>query len=149
MSIVVDVQYACDIPSVPSKEQILGWAERTLTDIKTDAELTVRVVDVEEGTELNERWRESTGPTNVLSFPAEGLEKIAPELLGDIVICAPVIENEAKQQGKPLEAHWAHMIIHGILHLLGYDHIDKQDADRMELLETRILNSIGYKNPYI
>ena len=149
MPIVVDVQYACDASSIPDEKQISHWAKTALKNIKSDAEFTVRIVDTEEGTELNEHWREAKGPTNVLSFPASGLEEISPDLLGDIVICAPVVEAEAKTQGKTRNAHWAHMIVHGILHLLGYDHIDTGDADKMEALEIEILNTIGYENPYI
>ena len=149
MTIRVDVQYIYEGASIPTRKQIKAWAEAALQDLRKNAEFTVRIVDRQEGTELNERWRQATGPTNVLSFPAEGLEEIAPELLGDIVICAPVIEDEAQQQGKTLDAHWAHMIVHGILHLLSYDHIKKQDAKIMESLEIKILEKIGYKNPYV
>ena len=149
MAIRVDVQYMCESPSLPGKKQIKTWAEAALKNLRENAEFTVRIVDRQEGTELNERWRQAKGPTNVLSFPAEGLEEIAPELLGDIVICAPVIEDEAKQQDKSPDAHWAHMIVHGILHLLSYDHIKQQDADIMEALEIKILEKIGYKNPYV
>ena len=104
---------------------------------------------MDEGTQLNRRWRKATGPTNVLSFPAEGVEDYAPGLLGDIVICAPVVNNEARQQNKAIDAHWAHMVIHGILHLSGYDHENPEDAEKMESFEITILESLGYKNPYI
>ncbi|MCH9049289.1 MAG: rRNA maturation RNase YbeY, partial [Proteobacteria bacterium] len=101
------------------------------------------------GTELNEQWRKSKGPTNVLSFSNEGVSEIAPDLLGDIVICAPVVAREAKEQNKNSQSHWAHMVIHGVLHLTGFDHIDPEDADRMESLEINILKKLNYKNPYL
>ena len=114
-----------------------------------DTELTIRIVDMDEGTQLNRRWRKASGPTNVLSFPAVGVEEYAPGLLGDIVICAPVVNNEAKIQNKSIDAHWAHMVIHGVLHLSGYDHENSQDAEEMEAVETELLESLGYNNPYI
>ena len=93
-------------------------------------------------------WRKRAGPTNVLSFPSTGLERIAPALLGDIVICAPVVEREAQHQRKALRAHWAHMVIHGTLHLLGLDHTEEQQALIMEQLEAEILGRLGYADPY-
>lgn len=149
MTIIVDVQYACDASSLPNEDQITHWAKQTLNDFKQNAELTIRLVGEEEGGELNERWRQSKGPTNVLSFPADSPEHITPELLGDIIICAPVIAKEAAEQEKALDAHWKHMIVHGILHLLGYDHIDETQAKTMESLEISILHTIGVGNPYI
>ena len=113
------------------------------------ADLTVRIVDAAEGAELNQRWCHKPGPTNVLSFPANGEEEIAPELLGDIVICAPVVLREAEEQGKDTEAHWAHLVVHGALHLLGFDHLKEPEARAMEQLETEILIRLGYSDPYI
>jgi probable rRNA maturation factor len=103
----------------------------------------------DEGTQLNEQWRKSQGPTNVLSFSHEGEAEIAPDLLGDIVICAPVVAKEAKEQNKDIDAHWAHMVIHGVLHLNGFDHIKPEDADTMENLEIKILEELNYNNPYL
>ena len=97
---------------------------------------------------LNEKWSEKTGPTNVLSFPAESNHEILPKLLGDVVICAPIIAKEAEQQGKTVNNHWAHMVIHGALHLLGYDHINREDAKAMESLEIEVLNKLEIENPY-
>ncbi len=149
MTIVVDVQYACHFPSVPNERQIEDWAQRALAGLRAEAELTVRIVNMIEAIRLNERWRKASGPSNVLAFPAAGLEEIKPELLGDIIICAPLVESEARQQGKSPAAHWAHMIVHGILHLVGYDHIEETAADEMEAVEIEILQRLGYDNPYV
>jgi len=149
MTIEVDVQYAADFPDLPDEKQFRYWVETALKDLKDNAELTIRIVDEAEGTELNEKWRKSKGPTNVLSFSNEGVSEIAPDLLGDIVICAPVVAREAKEQNKNSQSHWAHMVIHGVLHLTGFDHIDPEDADRMESLEINILEKLNYKNPYL
>lgn len=148
MSIDIDVQYAADWPDLPDEKKIRKWVKTALKDLKENAELTIRIVDEEEGTQLNEQWRKSTGSTNVLSFPHEGVKEIAPELLGDIVICAPVVDREAIEQNKNNHAHWAHMVVHGVLHLNGFDHINSEDADRMENLEIKILKKLHIKNPY-
>ncbi|MDQ3959057.1 MAG: rRNA maturation RNase YbeY [Pseudomonadota bacterium] len=149
MSVEVVVQYAVDPPTaLPSKKTITIWVKAALAGRREEAQLTVRIVDEEEGSELNQRWRKRAGPTNVLSFPSTGLERIAPTLLGDIVICAPVVKREAQHQRKALRAHWAHMVIHGTLHLLGLDHIEEQQALIMEQLETEILGRLGYADPY-
>jgi probable rRNA maturation factor len=149
MPIEVDVQYATDLPDLPDQSQLKLWAETALKDFRENAELTIRIVDEDEGTQLNEQWRKSQGPTNVLSFSHEGEVEIAPDLLGDIVICAPVVAKEAKEQNKDIDAHWAHMVIHGVLHLNGFDHIKSEDADRMESLEIKILKELNYNNPYL
>lgn len=108
----------------------------------------MRIVDEGEIAALNERWRSKRGATNVLSFPFDGDHSLAPGLLGDIVICAPVVRREAEEQHKSMEAHWAHMVVHGTLHLQGHDHINAEEAKEMETLEIRILQSLGYTNPY-
>ena len=149
MSIDIDVQYATDWPDLPDEKKIRQWVETALKDLKENAELTIRIVDEEEGTQLNEQWRKSNGPTNVLSFAHDGVKVIAPELLGDIIICAPVVDREATEQNKNNQAHWAHMVVHGILHLNGFDHINPEDADRMESLEIKILEKLNINNPYI
>ncbi len=110
--------------------------------------MTIRIVDEEEGKDLNETWCKSKGATNVLSFPAGETSEFNPDFLGDIVICAPVLEKEATEQGKSIEAHWAHMVIHGTLHLLGYDHTEEEEAELMENIEIKLLCSLGYANPY-
>lgn len=148
MAILVDLQYACKKKNTPVRSDIEKWLASTLDDQYENAELTIRIVDEKEATELNQQFRNKPGPANVLSFPAEDTDGLVPGLLGDIVICAPVVEKEAKQQDKPLLAHWAHMIIHGALHLTGYDHTNENDAMRMEEREIRILEKLGYRNPY-
>jgi probable rRNA maturation factor len=149
MTIEVDVQYATDFPDLPDEKQFRYWVETALKNLKENAGLTIRIVDEEEGTQLNEQWRKSKGPTNVLSFSSKGISEIAPDFLGDIVICAPVVAREAKKQNKNSRAHWAHMVIHGILHLNDFDHINSEDADRMESLEINILEELNYENPYL
>ena len=149
MPIDVDVQYATGFPDFPDKSQLKHWVETALEDLQENAVLTIRIVDEDEATQLNEQWRKSQGPTNVLSFVYEGEPEIAPDLLGDIVVCAPVVAREAKEQNKNIDAHWAHMVIHGVLHLNGFDHIKPEDADCMESLEIKILEELNYNNPYL
>lgn len=148
MKIKVDIQRATNTPDIPENRQLRKWARTALSDYDKDAELTIRIVDEEEGTELNRKWRKAKGPANVLSFSYEDNNRIAGGLLGDIIICAPVIRREALEQKKSLASHWAHMVIHGTLHLLGYDHIKTEDAREMERLEIRLLESLGYTDPY-
>ena len=148
MAITVDVQYASSCSAIPDKKKITLWARTCLDSISDNAELTIRIVDEEEIIELNKTWRKMDKPTNVLSFPA-GDNQIIPEFLGDVVICAPIIIKEAMQQEKTADAHWAHMIIHGILHLLGYDHMNDSDAEIMETLEIQKLELLHYPDPYI
>ncbi len=146
MAMAVDVQYACEDAGVPDKDDIQGWvkhaADRSgrLTDGKT--EIAVRIVGAAEIQTLNQLYRNKDSATNVLSFPAgaiAGLPKTAVRQLGDIVICASVVRDEAVRQEKPLADHWAHMLVHGVLHLLGYDHSNNTDAEEMERLEATIL----------
>lgn len=147
MSVDVAIQFATRRPAVPRAADIRRWVRAALQD-RRNAQLTVRIVDEQEGAELNSRWRDKQGPTNVLSFPCEGIAGVAPDLLGDIVVCAPVVADEARMQDKELQAHWAHMLIHGTLHLLGHDHQESEEAMRMEQLETDILQKFGYADPY-
>jgi probable rRNA maturation factor len=143
------IQYAVNHPDLPARPLLRHWVKAALQgQQRQQARLTIRIVDEGEGTALNEQWRHKSGPTNVLSFPSDGLEMIAPDVLGDIVICAPVVAREAVLQGKSLLAHWAHLVIHGVLHLLGYDHIEEAQALQMEALETAILQNLGYPDPY-
>jgi probable rRNA maturation factor len=149
MSLVLEIQNASTSADLPSAAEIRRWAEAALAGRRERAELSVRLVDEPEGAELNGRFRGRRGPTNVLSFPFEpmpGLEDC--DLIGDLVICAPVVAREAAEQGKALQAHWAHMLVHGVLHLLGYDHLEPEQAAEMEALETRILAGLGFPAPY-
>ena len=144
----VDVQYAMAVDGRPGEDTIRQWVLQALPEQKKEAELTVRIVDEAEITALNHRYRGKDGPTNVLSFPYEGIPGVATELLGDIVICAPVVASEAVAQHKPLDAHWAHIVVHGVLHLLGFDHQHDDHAHQMEAREAELLASLGYANPY-
>jgi probable rRNA maturation factor len=144
----VDVQYAVTTDGVPEEESIRQWVLKTLPEQKKESELTIRVVDEAEITALNRQYRGKEGATNVLSFPYEAIPGVASSLLGDIVICAPVVAGESVVQGKPLDAHWAHIVIHGVLHLLGYDHHQDDAAHKMEARETELLDSLGYADPY-
>ncbi|MCG8436282.1 MAG: rRNA maturation RNase YbeY [Gammaproteobacteria bacterium] len=145
----VDVQIAGVFSEIPSEERLANWASETLEQVSADAEVVIRVVDENESAQLNSRYRDKPGPTNVLSFPAEAPPGVEAALLGDIVVCAPVVAREAAEQAKEPEAHWAHMVVHGALHLLGHDHREKEEAEKMEALETRILGRLGYSNPYL
>jgi probable rRNA maturation factor len=148
MAVIVDFQLAYD-GEAPEAASFQKWAEATLADVDEDCELSIRLVDEDESAELNGQYRGKNGPTNVLSFPFDAPVEISPRLLGDLVICVPVVEREAKEQSKAAEHHWAHMVVHGCLHLLGYDHIDDDDAEEMESLEIEILQSLDIANPYI
>ena len=146
--IELDLQIASE-GQAPSLEQLQQWCALALRQRSADSELTIRLVDEAEGRELNNTWRHKDYATNVLSFPAdvpEGLLDIP--LLGDLVICVPVVEREAAEQYKSLEAHCAHLVIHGCLHLLGYDHIDDAEAEEMESLEQNLLAELGHPDPY-
>jgi|SRR5690554_153738 len=148
-----------DLPDadLPSASQVELWAQ-TAARLAGGArgEIAIRLIDAAESQSLNHDYRGKDAPTNVLSFPFELPEGLPEELqaelgdgiIGDIAICAPVVRQEAQQQDKACEAHWAHMVVHGVLHLLGHDHIDDHGADIMEALETNILSELGYPNPY-
>jgi len=149
MNLTVDIQSASAEP-VPDEEDLRHWigSALTLAPVQGDAEVSIRLVDEAEMTELNSNYRGQSGTTNVLSFPTDLPTDLQLPMLGDIVICAPVVRREADEQGKPLQAHWAHMTVHGTLHLLGYDHIEDADAAIMEALETDILKLLEYPCPY-
>ena len=144
----VDVQFAVSAEGVPSETLLREWTLQALPADRKDAEITIRVVDEAEITALNREYRGKDGATNVLSFPYESIPAIETALLGDVVICAPVVAMESVAQQKPLEAHWAHMVVHGVLHLLGYDHQKDSEARDMEEHETQLLARLGYANPY-
>lgn len=144
------IQLTCDKTLVPQKSLLRKWAQFALQRKRDAGEITIRIVDSEEMSVLNSTYRKKTGPTNVLSFPfdiPEGVVLDVP-ILGDIVICAEVVNDEAISQGKNQDAHWAHMIIHGVFHLLGYDHEMDSDAIIMESLEIETLQHLGFANPY-
>lgn len=145
----VDLQIACDDRELPSEIEFNSWVSAALSQFKDEAELSIRIVENDESQSLNHQYRGKDKPTNVLSFPADLPDHIELPLLGDLIVAAEVVENEAKQQHKPLKAHWAHMVVHGCLHLLGYDHINDEEAEEMEGLETQILADLGYPDPYI
>lgn len=150
MSIELDLQLAVeDENGLPSFDDVQRWLSATVEKFQPQAEVTVRIVDEEESHQLNHEYRGKDKPTNVLSFPFEAPPGIEIDLLGDLIICRQVVEREAKEQGKPLMAHWAHMVVHGSLHLLGYDHIEDDEAEEMESLETEIMQSMGFEDPYI
>ena len=148
MSSGVEVQRACAAPGVPPPELLATWAEAALDARSKGARMTVRVVDEAEGAELNERYRGRAGATNVLAFAFDAPEVPSVRILGDVVVCAPVAAREALAHSKPLDAHWAHLVVHGTLHLLGYDHDELGAAREMETLERDILGRLGYSDPY-
>ncbi|WP_305072503.1 rRNA maturation RNase YbeY [Propionivibrio sp.] len=142
----LSVQYACNTDGVPSRPQFRAWARAALNaDGMRGGQITLRLVDAEEGQSLNRDYRGKDYATNVLSFPYE----IEPVVIGDLAICHPVVAREAAEQGKTLEAHYAHLVVHGVLHLQGYDHeTGEADAARMEDKEREILASLGFADPY-
>ncbi|MDO6424445.1 rRNA maturation RNase YbeY [Saccharophagus degradans] len=148
--LTIDIQQAstADASQLPSDEQFEIWVEAALQQRMSDAELSVRIVDEDESQALNLQYRGKDKPTNVLSFPCELPDGVELPLLGDLVICAQVVAKEALEQGKLLHAHWAHMVVHGTLHLLGYDHIEDGEAEEMEAIEIQVLLELGYPNPY-
>ena len=142
----IEIQNASEGGEIPPPELFRRWAIAAVGTPR--AEVVIRIVDREESSELNERYRRKRGPTNVLSFPFRVPEGIPNELLGDLVICAPVVRQEAEAQGKRVEAHWAHMTVHGLLHLQGFDHIEQDEAAVMETEEIAILEKLGFSSPY-
>lgn len=153
MDLELDLQVAQRGAEVPTLAELRCWVSAALRRGRKRAELTVRVVDEAEIRALNQRFRGQDRPTNVLSFPFEvppGIDADDPvhDLLGDLVICADLVRREAQEQGKPVAAHWAHLVVHGVLHLLDYDHIADDEAAEMEALETAILGELGFPPPY-
>lgn len=149
MSITLDLQLASTSTDLPSTEQFQQWLDAAILPFQAEAEVTIRLVDNDESQQLNLTYRDKDYPTNVLSFPFQCPPGVELPLLGDLVICAPVVAKEAAEQNKPLHAHWAHMVIHGSLHLLGFDHINDDDAEQMEAEEITILQQLGITNPYL
>lgn len=146
--ITLDVQYVSDQDELPSLELLTTWASAAIDEKYNGYELVVRIVDEEESAMLNERYRQKKGATNVLSFVADIPPGVELSLLGDLVICAPVVYREAQQQAKDRLSHWAHMVIHGSLHLQGYDHQQDEEAACMESFEKSIMQDLGFADPY-
>jgi len=152
VSVHLEIQRASTTTTIPANERFQLWTEAVLEGRRKEVTLAIRIVDTEEGLRFNREYRNKDYATNVLSFPAElpsGLpSELAESQLGDLLICAPVIGSEAKEQGKSETDHWAHITVHGILHLLGYDHEKEAEASQMENLETGILAKLGIPDPY-
>lgn len=152
----IDLQILTGLPGQPKAEQFQLWVDSALNELRQPGNLVIRVVDESESAELNSLYRGKSGPTNILSFPFElpagvdlGSENDdLTNFLGDLVICSPIVMQEADAQGKPLTDHWAHIVIHGVLHLLGYDHIEEREAEMMEAKEIAILKKLNINNPY-
>ena len=144
---IIDFEDATGICPIAS-DQVVSWVESLATATEEASELVIRVVDANESQDLNKTFRGKDCPTNVLSFPADIQLPEGPTILGDIAICLPVVKREADEQSKRFDQHFAHMVVHGCLHLMGYDHEDEHDADQMEAKEIGILENLGYPNPY-
>ncbi len=148
--VILDLQIACENnEGLPAESDFQKWLDIVLPQFQEESEVTIRIVDDAESHELNMTYRGKDKSTNVLSFPFEAPPGMELPLLGDLVICRQVVEKEAQEQQKALLAHWAHMVVHGSLHLLGYDHIVDEEADEMESIEIDIMQSLGYPDPYI
>ena len=145
----LEIQIATESPNIPTETQLQLWIDTALDKHNKDTELVIRIVDSDECAKLNSEYRHKSGPTNILSFPVEIPKYIEMNLLGDLVICASVLEKEAHEQQKNLHDHWAHIVIHGVLHLLGFDHITDEEADLMEQKEIYLLTQLNIKNPYL
>ena len=148
MSLTLEVQIESSSVGIPGKEDFQHWAASALEQDDSDVEIVIRVVDEEESRHFNHQYRGKDKATNVLSFPFESPPGMVSNHLGDLLVCAPVVEAEAAQQGKPLAHHWAHMIVHGVLHLRGFDHLDDVEAQHMEDLERCLLQSMDISDPY-
>ncbi|UAW99190.1 rRNA maturation RNase YbeY [Halopseudomonas nanhaiensis] len=148
MAIEVDIQRASEAADQPDDESFIRWAGLALRD-RPGHELTIRLVDEDESRTLNREYRDRDYPTNVLSFPADLPPELNIPLLGDLVVCVQVVQREALEQRKSAESHWAHMVIHGCLHLLGHDHIDDAQAEEMEEIERQLMAELGFPDPYI
>ena len=148
-SAAIELQIVDQKSSVPSADYFNKWVEATLDAVDAErTELAIRIVDREEMMQLNREFREINAPTNVLSFSFEPINNVESDFLGDIAICAEVVTAEADEQGKQWLAHWAHIVIHGVLHLCGYDHEEENEAQEMEATEIKVLAGFGYSDPY-
>jgi len=148
--VILDLQVASESSEgLPAESDFQHWLEAVLPQFQEESEVTIRIVDEAESQELNMTYRGKDKSTNVLSFPFEAPPGMELPLLGDLVICRQVVELEAGEQNKALNAHWAHMVVHGSLHLLGYDHIIDEEAEEMEAIEIEIMQSLGHPDPYL
>lgn len=147
--IKISIQALASNTYIPSRYFLQRWVNKALLKQVGTNEINIRLVSKKESAELNSTYRHKKGPTNILSFPFEPPPGISSPLLGDLVICAALVNQQAKQQAKTRLAHWAHLVIHGCLHLIGYDHVYDKDAIKMETLEIQLLKDLGYENPYI
>ena len=148
MILRLETQRVLKAQEVPSDAELRQWTEAALGERVDKAELVIRIVDEAESQTLNREYRGVDRPTNVLSFPSELPTEVESDLLGDLVISAPVVQKEADEQGKPLQAHWAHMVIHAVLHLIGFEHETDRQAHEMESLERSLLQELGFPDPY-
>lgn len=147
MAVMIELQNDDGISGLPAADRFQVWVEAALQKAYDRLEQTIRIVDRDECRTLNRRYRGKDEPTNVLAFAYDDAE-LGYDCLGDLVLCAPVVVNEAALQGKPLDAHWAHLVVHGMLHLQGFDHQRDAEREAMERLEIKILATLGYTNPY-
>jgi probable rRNA maturation factor len=150
----IQIQIATSRARIPHANSLRAWARAAIPS--AGYAICIRVVGSAESRKLNRQWRGKDKPTNVLSFPYSEFPASDqrpgaswPIVVGDLVLCAPVVTREAREQGKPAQAHWAHMVVHGLLHLQGHDHVKNRDAKRMEASEVEILSGLGYPNPYL
>ena len=144
----LDVSYAARQPWVPGPRRLAGWAAAALAPARKSWVLSVRIVGLARSRSLNSHYRHKDKPTNVLSFSGAGSVPDGRHFLGELVICAPVVAREALAQAKSLESHWAHMTVHGVLHLLGFDHEHEPEAAKMASKEIQILDRLGFSDPY-
>ncbi len=147
--IKISIQTIASNTFIPSRYFLQRWVKKALAKQVGTNEVNIRLVSKKESAELNSTYRHKKGPTNILSFPFEPPPEVSSPFLGDLVICATLVNQQAKQQTKNRLAHWAHLVIHGCLHLIGYDHVHDKDAVKMETLEIQLLKDLGYENPYI
>ncbi|WP_022944678.1 rRNA maturation RNase YbeY [Pseudoalteromonas ruthenica] len=148
MTTTVDLQLACEFDNLPSAEQFQRWAALVLDELKPNSEITIRISNAEESQSLNHNYRGKDKPTNVLSFEFDAPPGVELPLVGDLIICPEVVYRESLEQQKSFHDHFAHMVVHGCLHLLGYDHINDADAQEMEAIEKRLLATIDISDPY-
>ncbi|WWO99020.1 MAG: rRNA maturation RNase YbeY [Candidatus Dasytiphilus stammeri] len=149
-TLILNMQMACSNKTKsPNKKDFYQWLDAVFFRYKEDKEITIRIVDALESQILNFRYRGKNQPTNVLSFPFNPPSYIGLPFIGDLVICCSIVEQEAKEQNKELLEHWAHLVIHGSLHLLGYNHIQDSDAVEMQLIEKQLMLTLGYSDPYV